>query len=87
MTNFYSPSPSLLGNLVVPVKRKAYFAFHFDDIMRVNNVRNAWKITHPDSPSFSPLQQSPLTAALLFRRKTSASALRERKQAVWSCCA
>jgi hypothetical protein len=48
MTNFYSPSPSLLGNLVVPVKRKAYFAFHFDDIMRVNNVRNAWKITHPD---------------------------------------
>src|SRR5580693_5388677 len=31
------------------VKRKAYFAFHFDDIMRVNNVRNAWKITHPDA--------------------------------------
>jgi hypothetical protein len=30
-------------------KRKAFFSFHFDDIMRVNNVRNAWKITHPDS--------------------------------------
>jgi len=30
-------------------KRKAYFAFHYDDIMRVNNVRNAWKIDHPDS--------------------------------------
>jgi hypothetical protein len=32
------------------VKRKAYFAFHFDDVMRVNVVRNAWKITHPDAP-------------------------------------
>jgi hypothetical protein len=32
-----------------PVKRKAYFAFDYADIMRVNNVRNAWKITHPDS--------------------------------------
>src|SRR5229473_7714895 len=31
-------------------KRKAYFAFHYDDIMRVNNVRNAWKIDHPASP-------------------------------------
>lgn len=30
------------------IKRKAYFAFYFDDIMRVNNVRNAWKIGHPD---------------------------------------
>ena len=30
-------------------KRKAFFSFHHDDIMRVNNVRNAWKITHPDS--------------------------------------
>jgi hypothetical protein len=31
------------------VKRKAFFSFHFDDIMRVNNVRNGWKITHPHS--------------------------------------
>jgi hypothetical protein len=30
-------------------KRKAYFAFHFADVMRVNNVRNAWKIDHPDN--------------------------------------
>lgn len=36
-------SPTLL------TKRKAYFAFHYDDIMRVNNVRNAWKIDHPAS--------------------------------------
>src|ERR1043166_5414848 len=30
-------------------KRKVYFAFHYADIMRVNNVRNVWKIDHPDS--------------------------------------
>jgi hypothetical protein len=40
---------TLLGSLGAPVKRKAYFAFYHDDIMRVNNVRNAWKISHPDS--------------------------------------
>lgn len=34
----------------VAQKRRAYFAFHFDDIMRVNNVRQAWKIHHADSP-------------------------------------
>lgn len=32
----------------VPIKRKGFFSFHFDDLMRVNNVRNAWKIAHPD---------------------------------------
>jgi hypothetical protein len=37
------------GYRAARLKRKAYFAFHFDDIMRVNNVRNAWKITHADS--------------------------------------
>jgi hypothetical protein len=31
------------------VKRKAFFSFHYDDIMRVNVVRNAWKITHPEN--------------------------------------
>src|SRR6266705_2435814 len=40
---------TLAGGYTAQVKRKAYFAFHYDDIMRVNNVRNAWKITHPDS--------------------------------------
>ena len=30
-------------------KRKAYFAFHFDDVMRVNNVRKAFKRTFYDS--------------------------------------
>lgn len=46
MASLYNPNP--FGSLAPSVKRKAYFAFHFDDIMRVNNVRNAWKITHPD---------------------------------------
>jgi MTH538 TIR-like domain (DUF1863) len=45
MGGFYNLSP-----LKTPVKRKAFFSFHYDDIMRVNNVRNAWKIDHPNSP-------------------------------------
>jgi MTH538 TIR-like domain (DUF1863) len=40
-------SSLLFGNL--ETKRKVFFSFHYDDIMRVNNVRNAWKINHPDS--------------------------------------
>jgi hypothetical protein len=44
----YTP-PSKPKPLAPATKRKAFFSFHFDDIMRVNNVRNAWKITHPDS--------------------------------------
>ena len=35
--------------LAQETKRKAYFAFRFADIMRVNNVRNAWRIDHPES--------------------------------------
>ncbi len=42
-------SPPKPKPLALTVKRKAFFSFHFDDIMRVNNVRNGWKITHPDS--------------------------------------
>lgn len=41
-------------------KRKAFFSFHYDDIMRVNNVRNAWKITHPDSPTMRSFYDSSL---------------------------
>jgi hypothetical protein len=29
------------------IKRKGFFSFHYADIMRVNNVRNAWKINAP----------------------------------------
>jgi hypothetical protein len=50
LTTFNAPYPPPKPKPVVPeTKRKAFFSFHFDDIMRVNNVRNAWKITHPNS--------------------------------------
>jgi hypothetical protein len=41
---------ALSGSYEAPkTKRKVYFAFRFQDIMRVNNVRKAWCITHPSS--------------------------------------
>jgi hypothetical protein len=39
-------------------KRRAYFAFHFEDIMRVNDVRQAWKIQHPDAPEMRSFYDS-----------------------------
>lgn len=53
-----SSGASLLGSPTV--KRKAFFSFHFDDIMRVNNVRNAWRITHPDSATMRSFYDSSL---------------------------
>jgi hypothetical protein len=44
-------------------KRRVFFSFHFDDIMRVNNVRNAWKITHADSSSNRSFYDSSLWEA------------------------
>jgi MTH538 TIR-like domain (DUF1863) len=35
-------------------KRKAFFSFHYDDIMRVNNVRNAFKIYNPPNTLITP---------------------------------
>jgi hypothetical protein len=54
------PATSLLSEALQTTKRKAFFSFHFDDIMRVNNVRNAWKIDHPDSPSMRSFYDSSL---------------------------
>ena len=59
--NALSPTAStILGNALATAppktKRRAYFAFHFDDIMRVNNVRNAWKIDHPDNALYRSFQ-------------------------------
>jgi MTH538 TIR-like domain (DUF1863) len=52
---YVAPAAALYGKPRLPflpaTKRKAYFAFRFEDIMRVNNVRNAWCIDHPDSPA------------------------------------
>src|SRR6185437_5106692 len=42
------------------IKRRVFFSFHFDDVMRVNNVRNAWKITHPDGTSNRSFRDSSL---------------------------
>jgi hypothetical protein len=50
--NLGRPSGNSLASIFTgpaSVKRKAFFSFHFDDVMRVNVVRNAWKITHPDN--------------------------------------
>lgn len=41
-----SSPPTLLGEVT---KRKTFFSFHYDDAFRVNNVRNAWLIDHPNS--------------------------------------
>jgi hypothetical protein len=30
-------------------KRWAYFASHYADLMRVNNVRRVWNVHHPDA--------------------------------------
>jgi hypothetical protein len=43
---------SLLGE---PLRRKAFFSFHFDDVFRVNNVRQSWRFQRSDlflGPSF-----------------------------------
>ncbi len=42
-------TPISAGGVGALVKRRVFFSFHFDDVMRVNNVRNVWKINHPDS--------------------------------------
>jgi hypothetical protein len=45
------------------VKRKAFFSFHFLDSLRVNNVRNIWKIKHPSSANMRTFQDSSLWEA------------------------
>jgi len=58
---FGSPDRSRLGSLLAGVqKRRVYFSFHFDDVMRVNNVRQAWKIDHPDAPTMRSFCDSSL---------------------------
>lgn len=51
---------SLLGAFAPPKKRRAFFSFNFEDVMRVNAVRNAWKITHPDSAFMRSFEDSSL---------------------------
>jgi len=52
---------SLMGALAAKAqKRRVYFSFHFDDLMRVNNVRQAWKIDHPDAQEMRSFYDSSL---------------------------
>jgi hypothetical protein len=53
--------------------RRAFFSFNFDDVWRVNNVRNAWKITHPDSAENRSFRDSSLWEA---RKLESADAIK-----------
>ena len=50
------PRPLASPKPVAPaIKRKAFFSFHYDDVMRTSVVRKAWMFKHPDSalmPSF-----------------------------------
>jgi MTH538 TIR-like domain (DUF1863) len=55
-----APSPSPSPSLKPAVKRRAFFSFHYDDIMRVNVVRNAWKIDHRDNALMRSFQDSSL---------------------------
>jgi hypothetical protein len=42
------------------IKRRAFFSFYYEDIMRVNVVRNAWRIHHPDNALMRSFQDSSL---------------------------
>ena len=61
-----TPGANLLAGGAAPfalapaVKRKAFFSFYYEDIMRVNVVRNAWKIDHPDNALMRSFQDSSL---------------------------
>jgi MTH538 TIR-like domain (DUF1863) len=65
LSGLFRTSQLAVGSLLSPtlkaaVKRKAFFSFHYDDIMRVNVVRNAWKIDHPDNALMRSFQDSSL---------------------------
>ena len=64
------PKPKPVAPSIV---RRAFFSFHHDDIMRVNNVRQAWKIDHPDSAENRSFRDSSLWEA---RKLESADAIK-----------
>jgi hypothetical protein len=59
-TVFPPPKRQPLPLRPAPIKRRAFFSFHYDDIHRVNNVRQAWRINHPDSPTMRSFLDSSL---------------------------
>jgi hypothetical protein len=68
MTDYSGLGLSVSSNQTI--KRKAFFSFDYDDVMRVNNVRQAWKIDHPDSA----LMRSFYDSSLWESRKTEDAA-------------
>lgn len=83
----YYFNPYVGFGLLPTKKRKAYFAFHYDDIMRVNNVRNAWKIDHPDSPQNRSFQDSSLWESRMLEKDDSLKRLiREGVQYTSAVC-
>ena len=76
-----------LSPFVEVKKRKAFFSFHYDDIMRVNNVRNAWKIDHPDAPEMRSFLDSSLwEARKLENEDTLKRLMREGVQYASAVC-
>jgi len=62
-SDLFGSAPSPFNALVFPkppIKRRAFFSFHFEDSMRVNNVRNIWKISHPNSETMRSFEDSSL---------------------------
>jgi hypothetical protein len=68
-----APGIGLFAPFKPSVKRKVFFSFHYDDIMRVNVVRNAWKIDHPDNSLMRSFQDSSLWES---RKRESDDALK-----------
>lgn len=52
MTGYFDPSISdyRFGAFSLSDSRKAYFSFHFDDLVRVNDVRRTWNIDRVAEP-------------------------------------
>lgn len=49
LRNPLQANSTLLGSATQAKKRKAFFSFHYADIMRVNNVRKSWEFVTKDS--------------------------------------
>jgi MTH538 TIR-like domain (DUF1863) len=56
-------SPRGFGLAGLLTRRKAFFSFHFDDVMRVNVVRNAFKIYNPQNSLLPTFYDSSLWEA------------------------
>jgi hypothetical protein len=56
-------------------RNEAYFAFHYDDIMRANVVRQAWKITHPDNTLMRSFYDSCLWESIRLEGRPQANSV------------